>query len=54
MQAREVIEPAAAEMLAETGNAEAFDELQKIIDVDLEEAYENDTLARRRSCSIAA
>lgn len=46
MQAREVIEPAAAEMLAETGNAEAFDELQKIIDVDLEEAYENDTLAQ--------
>ncbi|MEO9329017.1 FadR/GntR family transcriptional regulator [Gordonia aurantiaca] len=46
MQAREVIEPAAAEMLAETGNTEAFDELQKIIDVDLKDAYENDTLAQ--------
>ncbi|MBD0862496.1 FadR family transcriptional regulator [Gordonia sp. zg691] len=46
MQARMVIEPAAAEMLAATANTEAFDELQSIIDVDLKEAYENGTLAQ--------
>ncbi|KAF0969846.1 MULTISPECIES: FadR/GntR family transcriptional regulator [Gordonia] len=46
MQARMVIEPAAAEILAGTGNTAAFDELQSIIDVNVKEAYEDGTLAR--------
>ncbi|GAC55178.1 FadR/GntR family transcriptional regulator [Gordonia amicalis] len=46
MRAREAIEPAAAEMLADTGNAEAFDELQSIIDNELKDAYENGTMAQ--------
>lgn len=46
MRAREVIEPAAAEMLAETGDTNAFDELQSIIDNELDEAYENGTMAQ--------
>ena len=33
-------------MLAETGNAEAFDELQSIIDNELNDAYENGTMAQ--------
>ncbi|MCZ4582039.1 FCD domain-containing protein [Gordonia amicalis] len=46
MRAREVIEPAAAEMLADTGDAKAFDELQSIIDNELKDAYENGTMAQ--------
>lgn len=45
MEARAVIEPAAAEMLAGAKNTEAYDELQAIIDNDLPQAYEDNQMA---------